>query len=318
MKIAILEPLKISKDELDAHIKELEDLGHEVVAYDNKTTDSHELYERSKDADIVIIANNPYPKEVVERLEKTKYIDVAFTGVDHVAVKEAHDKGITVSNASGYAVHAVSELSVGLALSLYRKLINHDAETRKGEDFSHPYQGKEIYGKTVGIIGTGSLGISTARLYKALGAKLIGYSRSERKEALELGLKYKSLDEVMKESDIISIHLALTDETKGMISKEKMALMKKEAILLNLSRGPVIDNKGLEELLEDGKIAGAGIDVYDVEPPLPNDTPLLHTQNTVLTPHIGFSTDEAMVMRANTVFDNVKAFIEGKPQNVIK
>ncbi|MDO4670486.1 MAG: 2-hydroxyacid dehydrogenase [Aerococcus sp.] len=317
MKIGLLEPLRISDQQLEELVQPLKDAGHEFVSYDEKTTDPDELYERSKDLDIVIIANNPYPAEVIQRLDKTKYIDVAFTGVDHVDMEAAKEKEIIVSNAAGYAGRSVPELALALTLGLYRQLIHSDHDTRQGEAFDAPIQGQEIAGKTVGIIGTGQLGIATAKLFKAFGAKLIGYSRTEKDEAKALGLTYHSLEEVMSESDIISIHLAHTKETEGLISKEQIDRMKSSALLLNVARGPIVDNAALAKALNEGKIAGAGIDVYDQEPPLPDDYPLLTAKHTLLTPHIGFLTDEAMVKRAKVTFENVQAFIDGDPQNVM-
>ncbi|MBG9984768.1 hydroxyacid dehydrogenase [Aerococcaceae bacterium DSM 111022] len=318
MRVALIEPLRVPDSYIEDLGKSITDLGHEFVYYNEKTTDTEELYERSKDVEIVIIANNPYPAEVINRLEKTKLINVAFTGVDHVDQKVAADKGIQIANASGYSNTAVPELAIGLVLSLYRDIVQGDADTRKGEDFTAPFQGREIKGKTVGIVGTGNLGIKTAELFKAFGANLIGYNRSEKEEAKELGLEYKSLEEVMSESDIISIHLPNTDATKGIISRELMESMKDDALLINVARGPIVDNEALAELLNNGAIGGAGIDVYDMEPPLPNDYPLIHTKKSVLTPHIAYLTDEAMVDRANIVFDNAVKYLEGKPQNIVE
>ncbi|MBG9982541.1 hydroxyacid dehydrogenase [Aerococcaceae bacterium DSM 111020] len=317
MKVALLEPLRVPESYIKQLAEEIEELGHEFVYYDNKTTDVDELYERSKDAEVVIIANNPYPKDVIERLEKTELINVAFTGVDHVDMKAAADKGIKVANASGYSNTAVPELAIGLVLSLYRNIVESDADTRRGEDFSEPFQGREIKGKTVGIVGTGSLGLKTAELFKAFGAELIGYNRSEKEEAKELGLKYTSLEELMKTADIISIHLPNTEDTKGIISKELMDSMKDEAIIINVARGPIVDNEALADLLNQEKIGGAGIDVYDMEPPLPNDYPLIHTKRSVLTPHIAFLTDESMIDRANITFDNAIKYLEGEEQNIV-
>ncbi|AXY24837.1 hydroxyacid dehydrogenase [Suicoccus acidiformans] len=317
MKIALLEPLRVPDSLIEELAAPLEEAGHEFVYYPEKTTDPEELYQRSQDAEIVIIANNPYPAEVIERLEQTKLINVAFTGVDHVDQAAAKAKGIQIANASGYSAHAVPELVIGLTLALYRQIIAGDQDTRLGSQFEAPIQGQEIHGKKVGIIGTGSLGIEAARLYKAFGAELIGYNRSQKEAALDLGLEYKSLEEVMAESDIISIHLPQTEETKGLISKEQIARMKETAILINVARGPIVDNEALAEALNAGAIAGAGIDVYDSEPPLADDYPLLHSKNTVLTPHVGYLTDEAMVDRARIAFDNALKFSQGNPQNIV-
>lgn len=318
MKISLLEPLNVSEaliEELSAPLKEA---GHEFVYYSEKTQDPEELYERSKDAEIVTIANNPLPNEVVARLDKTQLINVAFTGVDHVGLDAAKEQGILVANASGYANTAVAELSIGLVLGLYRQLIQGHEDTKKGSSFPGPIKGMEIHGKTVGILGTGTIGLETAKLFKAFGARILGYNRSEKEEAKEIGIEYCSLDELLQESDIVSVHLPLTDETRHTIGARELELMKESAVLINVARGPVIDNKALARALEAGQIAGAGIDVFDGEPPLSDDYPLLKAPNTLLAPHIGFLTAEAMEKRARIVFDNINAFIDGEPQNIIK
>jgi len=315
--VKLLEPLSVPDsliEELSAPIKEA---GHEFVYYDEKTTDVEELAERSADADIVIIANNPYPKEAFQNAENLKLINVAFTGVDHVDQEAAKDQGIQIANAAGYSNTAVAELVIGLTIDVLRKISFGNQSVRQGEDVT-TFQGNEIKGKTVGIIGTGSIGLEAARLFKAFGANLIGYNRSEKEEAKELGLEFVSLDDLLKQSDIVSVHLPLNDETENTLSKEKLALMKPEAILINAARGPIIDNDALAELLNNEKIAGAGIDVFDMEPPIPEDYPLLSAKNAVLTPHIAFLTDESMVTRAHIAFDNVEKYLEGNPQNIIE
>lgn len=318
MKVHLLEPLGVS----DAFIQELAEpihqLGHEFVYYDEKTQDNQELIDRSKEADVVMIANNPYPQEVVEALKKTQLINVAFTGVDHVGLQACKDKGIQVANASGYANQAVAELAIGLALELYRQISQSDKDIRLAEDFPGSMMGREIKGKTVGIIGTGSIGLETAQLFKAFDCKLIAYNRSEKAEARELGIEYRSLDDLLRESDIVSIHLPLNDETKNLISDKEFDLMKDSAILVNLARGPIVDTQALVKALNEDKIAGAAIDVYDQEPPLPQDHLIFQAKNTILTPHIGFLTQEAMERRAKIAFDNTLAFLQGQAQNIVK
>lgn len=310
MKVTLIEPLRVPKETIDNLAQPILDKGHEFVSYDEKTTDPAELYERSKDADVLMIANNPLPNEVIEKLDQTKLINVAFTGLDHVG-SQAADKGIKVINAAGYSDQSVSELVIGLTLNVYRKIAQGNQDIRKA-DFPGMIQGQEIKGKTLGIIGTGNIGIETARLFKAFGANVLGHSRTEKDEAKELGLTYVSLDELLKQSDIVSIHLPLNDGTKNTLSKEKLALMKETAILINCARGPIIDNDALADQLNNGKLAGAGIDVFDMEPPIPSDYALLHAKNAVLTPHVAYLTDEAMVNRAHIVFNNTVKFLDGE------
>lgn len=317
MKIALLEPLRVPEARINELAQPLIDAGHEFTYYPDKTTDPNELYERSKDADIVMIANNPFPAEVIERLENTKFINVAFTGFDHVNSKASKDKGIAIANASGYATTAVAELALGLALDLFRAITKGNDDIRN-TNFPGPFQGREIKGKTVGIVGTGHIGLETAKLFKAFGANLIGYNRSEKQEAKDLGVELVELDELLQRSDIVSVHLPLNDETKHLLNKDKLSLMKDSAVIINVARGPIIDDAALAVLLNDGKIAGAGIDVFDGEPPLPADYPLLSAKNAILTPHVGFLSDEAMELRAQIAFENTQAFIDGKPQNIVQ
>lgn len=317
MKIALLEPLRVPEARINELAQPLIDAGHEFTYYPDKTTDPNELYERSKDADIVMIANNPYPAEVIERLENTKFINVAFTGFDHVNSKASKDKGIAIANASGYATTAVAELALGLTLDLFRAITKGNDNIRNA-NFPGPFQGREIKGKTVGIVGTGHIGLETAKLFKAFGANLIGYNRSEKQEAKDLGVELVELDELLQRADIVSVHLPLNDETKHLLNKDKLSLMKESAVIINVARGPIIDDAALADLLNEGKIAGAGIDVFDGEPPLPADYPLLSAKNAILTPHVGFLSDEAMELRAQIAFENTKAFIDGKPQNIVQ
>lgn len=306
MKVKLIEPLNVSKKLIEELSKPIKDMGHEFVYYDEKTTETDELIERSKDADIVMIANNPYPAEVVSEMDDLKLINVAFTGVDHVAVDEAKKKDIKIANAAGYSDTSVSELVIGLTLELYRQM-----------GISHPGKGMEIKDKTVGIIGTGKIGIRTAKLFHAFGANLIAYNRTEKDEAKEMGISYVELDELLAKSDIISIHLPLNNNTRDFLNKEKLEKINKDAILINCARGPIIDNKALADLLNDGKISGAGIDVFDMEPPLPKDYPLLYAKNAILTPHIAFLTEESMIRRAKIAFDNTISFLKNEPKNLI-
>lgn len=317
MLVKLLEPLNVPAEEIDELAKGITDLGHEFIYYDEKTTVPAELVERSQDADVVMIANNPYPAEAIDQNEKLKLINVAFTGIDHVQIADAENQEVLIANAAGYADQAVAELAIGLVLDLYRGITYGDATIRQ-KNYPGPFQGSEISWKTVGIIGTGKIGLMTAKLFKAFGTKLIAYSRSQKEEAKDLGIEYVGLDELMKQSDIVSLHIPLTVETKGMISAEKIALMKEDALFINTARGPIVDNGALAVALNEERIAGAGIDVFDMEPPIPPDYPLLLAKNTILTPHVAFLSDEAMERRAKIAFDNTIAFLKGDPTNIVE
>ena len=317
MKITLLEPLGISDDILETYATELRKKGNDFVAYDTKTSDPAELIVRTGDSDIVIIANTPYPDAVVKAAPNLKLLNVAFTGIDHIGQQACRQKGVTVCNAAGYSTQCVAELALGLTVSCLRSLPICDLNTRAGGTGAG-LRGGEIFGKTVGIVGTGAIGTAVARIFLAFGARVIAYSRTVRPGLESIGVKYVSLDELMKESDIVSVHVPSNAETKGMISAERIALMKPSAILINAARGAVVDNEALAEALNAGEIAGAGIDVYDMEPPIPDNYPLRNAKNTVLTPHVAFDTQESMLRRAEIVFANVDAYLAGKPQNICR
>ena len=177
-------------------------------------------------------------------------------------------------------------------------------------------QGSELAGKTVGIIGTGAIGQRTAQLFSAFRCRLLGYSRRARPEAEALGIRYVSLPELLSSSDIVSLHTPLTEETRGLLGREELALMRPGAVLVNTARGPVVDSAALSEALKEGRIR-AGIDVYEKDPPLPADHPLIGAPNLVCTPHIGFNTRESIERRAAMAFENVTAFLNGLPVRLV-
>ena len=167
------------------------------------------------------------------------------------------------------------------------------------------FLGRELRGKTVGIVGTGAIGIRTIELLKAFGCRVLAWSRTHKPEVLNLGVAYVTLEGLMRDSDIISLHVPLNDETKNLISKDMLALCKPSAILINTARGNVVDMDALAECLRDGKIVGAGIDVYEKEPPLPQDHPLLNAPNCVCVPHVGYATREAFDDRIEIILGNL-------------
>ena len=314
MKIVVLEKLAISDDELREIAKPITDMGHELVLHE-KTDDIGKQKEYVKDAEILVIGNMPLKGEVIRAAKNLRYIPVAFTGFDHVDLEACKEKGIKVSNASGYATINVAELVIGMMISLLRDIVPQDAKTRKG---GLAQIGQDLTGKTVGVLGTGVIGVKTIELLTAFNCEILGYDVVENDRAKELGVKYMSMDDVLKQSDLVTIHTPLLESTKGMINKEKLELMKPTAFLVNCARGPIIDNDALAEALENGVIAGAGIDVFDMEPPIPGDYPLMNAPNCIVTPHIGFFTKEAMIRRAHITFDeNIAGFLNGEQKNVI-
>ena len=317
MKITLMEPLGIPQTVLDGYRSKLEAAGHTFVSYASKTADPAEQAARVADSDAVIIANPPFTAPVILGAPNLKFIDVAFTGIDHVGLDACRQKGVTLSNAAGYSTQCVAELALGLAVACLRFVPACDAAVRQGGTGA-ALRGTEICGKTVGIVGTGAIGLRTARLFLAFGAKVIAHSRTHRQEALDMGIEYVSLEELMERSDIVSLHVPSNGETRRLISAPLLARMKPTAILINAARGAVVDNAALADALNQGRLAGAGIDVFDTEPPLPESEPLLHAKNTVLTPHVAFATDESMLRRAEIVFHNLDAWLAGRPENVCR
>ncbi|MDO4493614.1 MAG: 2-hydroxyacid dehydrogenase [Clostridia bacterium] len=315
MHIVVLENLGVPAKTVEAFAEGLRAAGHTVDCHSERSADPEVLFARSENADAVIVANTPYPDALIRRLPRLKLIDVAFTGIDHVGLEACRAQGITVCNAANYSNQSVAELVIGMVTGLYRKLGAADAAVRCGGT-SQGLMGREIAGKTVGIIGTGRIGMMTAKLFLAFGAKVIAYSRSVKPEAEALGIRYCSLEELMAESDIVSVHTPNDASTRGLVSKEAIARMKRDAILINCARGAIVDNAALAEALNEERIAGAGIDVFDMEPPIPADYPLLGAKNTLLAPHVAFLSEEAMVRRAEIVFRNMEAWLAGKPENV--
>lgn len=317
MKITILEPLAVSDEKLREMSKYITDKGHELVIYDSISKDDEELIERVKDSHIAIIANSPFRKEVIQSAKNLKMIAVAFTGVDHVDMKTCREQDILVSNAAGYSTNSVAELVYGMIISLYRNIVPLDKLTRDGKTKSG-YRQRDVKGKVLGVVGTGSIGSEVAKLGLAFGCEVLAYNRSKNQKLIDLGIEYLELDELLKKSDIVSIHLPLTEQTEGIIGKKELELMGSESILINAARGPIVNIPELTDALNKGIIGGAGIDVFDTEPPLDKDYPILSAKNTVLAPHIGFATEEAMVRRAEITFDNVDSWLKNEPKNMVK
>lgn len=315
MKIVLLESLGIPAELLKSYADKLEAKGHTFAAYE-KNTDAQVQIDRAKDADVIMIANMPLKGEVIRACKNLKFINVAFTGVDHVDLAAAKEMGVKVSNASGYSTQSVAELALGMMLSLLRNVPQVEERCRAGKT-KDGLVGTELRGKTVGIVGAGAIGQNTGRLCKAFGCKVIAYNHRPKQAAEGTIDEFVDLDTLTRESDIISLNCPLNDSTRGMFDFERIAMMKKTAILINVARGPVVDSRALADALNEGRIAGAGIDVFETEPPLDVNHPLLHTPNTIVTPHVAFASKESMALRAQIVFDSLDSFIAGKQVNVI-
>jgi len=313
MRIIQLEPTGIRKEFKESINREFEEMGHEVIFHETKPETDDEKIQRAKDADVLIVSNLPLNKAVLSNCKNLKMISVAFAGVDHIDMEYCYYNNIVVSNAADYSTKSVAEITIGMILALYRKIIWGDSQTRKTESRNN-FLGTELFGKTIGIIGLGRIGQQVAKYGETFGCNIIAFNRTSKN--IE-GIEMKPLKEVIQKSDIISIHTPLTEETKGMIGKKEFELMKSNAILINTARGPIVDYSELAKALSDKSIAGAAVDVYEKEPPIDSNHPLLFAPNTILLPHLGFATEEAIEKRSKIIVDNIKSWFNNNPQNVM-
>lgn len=314
MNIVLLESLGIPAELLNTYTQKLKDQGHTFKAYE-RTDDINTLIEEAHEADILMLANMPLKGEVIKACKNLKYIDIAFTGVDHVDVKTAKELGIELSNASGYSNTSVAELTLCLMLSLLRNVQQTDKRAREGKT-KDGLVGNELRGKTIGIIGTGAIGSEVAKLCSAFGCKIIAYNGFSNKMDTDL-IKYMPLKEMLEQADIVTLHCPLTEQSRNLINKDTLSAMKQTAILINAARGPVVNSNDLADALNSERIAGAGIDVFENEPPLDTNHPLLHSKNTIVTPHIAFASAESMAKRAEIVFNNIDIWLKGEHINKV-
>lgn len=314
MNVVIMEGLGISAQELAARKAPFEAQGVVFTDYP-RTSDSAKLIAQAQDADAMILANMPMPADVIRACPKLRFIDIAFTGVDHVGLDAARERGIAVSNASGYSNEAVAELVLGMVLSMARNLRAVEDRCRTGGT-KDGLVGWEIKGKTVGIVGLGKIGTRSSELFHAFGATILASSRSVHKDAPDYVTQVE-LEELLRRSDIVVLHCPLNESTRNLIDARRLSLMKPTSLLVNVARGPVVDEKALTEALDRGTIAGACLDVFPKEPPLEPLSPVLAAPHTLLTPHVAFATRESMSLRAEIVFENLQAWMDGRQQNIV-
>lgn len=308
MKITCVEPLGISQEQFEKLKREFAAHGHSFDYYMDRKEDAATLATRMHEAEVAIISNIKLPTSVLEQCPRLQYLSVAFTGLDHIDLAYCKAHNILVQNAAGYSTTAVSELAIGLMLDLLRQVTYFDGAIRRGEGRGM-YLGRELKGKTVGVVGTGAIGTAVIRLLKAFGCKVLSYNRSEHPDVKELGASYVSLEHLLKDSDIVTLHVPLTSETQHLIGANELKIMKPSALLINTARGNVCNIEAVAEALRKGVILGAGFDVYENEPPLPNNHPLLNAPNCICVPHIGYASREAFDIRANIVFDHVRQYL---------
>jgi D-3-phosphoglycerate dehydrogenase len=310
VNIKIIEPIGESEAAIRARLKEfLDEGGHRLSVSDTRGMADGELLQKVKDADVLLLSNRPLSGAVIEACPNLKLICVAFTGLDHVDQEACRARGIIVRNAAGYAVHAVSELAIGLMIAVLRRIVSSDATVRAGRG-NGELIGHELFGKTLGIVGCGAIGVQVARLGNAFGCHVLGFERHVlRIEGV--AIEQVELDELLSRSDIVSLHVPLTTETRGLIGRQQLGRMKPSAILINTARGGIVDQPALLDALDRDRLAGAGIDVFDIEPPLPAQHPIFQTRNTVLLPHIGFETVEASSAKADIALRHLEDYLTG-------
>lgn len=313
MKITFLEPLGISRESLKEIVEHIVGSEHEITYYHDRNEDPAVLAERSQGADCVVLSNIKYGRDIMEKCLDLKMICVAFTGVDLVDVEFCRERGIRVCNCAGYSTVAVADLVFGFVIDLARNILACNGAVREGKT-KQGLVGFELEGKKFGVIGAGAIGERVLKIAQAFGCETYAYNRSVKEIPR---VTFVSMEELLKTCDIISVHVPQTRDTIGLIGKEQFAMMKKNALFINTARGPVVDSQALADALNEGKIAGAAVDVFEMEPPVPQEHVLLHARNLIATPHVAFASQQAFEKRAVIVAENIKSWLAGNMQNVI-
>ena len=297
----------------------IEKLGDYTV-YDRTAPD--EIIERAKGADILIVNKTIIDRDILDALSpELRYIGLQSTGYNVVDCEYASQLGITVCNIPAYSTNAVAQLVFAFILQITNEVALHSDAVKNGEWCSCPdfcFWKKpltELDGKTIGIVGFGSIGRKVAEIALAFGMRVFAFN-PRPKEKDGLNVHFADLDELLSESDIVTCHCPLTKETEGLINKENISKMKKSAILINTSRGPVVDEQALADALNNGRLQAAGLDVLKVEPAR-RDNPLLAAKNCYITPHIAWAAKETRARLLKILEDNIVAYLNGTPQNVV-
>jgi len=305
MKVLVAAPLH------EKAIEILKNAGLEVVyeEYPNQ----EKLKELVKDVSAIIVRSKPkVTKEIIDAAPSLKVIARAGVGLDNIDVEYAKSKGIEIVNAPAASSRSVAELAIALIFNVARKVAFADRKMREGIWAKKQCMGFELEGKTLGVVGFGRIGYTVAKIANAIGMKILLYDVIKNEErAKEVGGRFVELEELLRNSDVVTIHVPLLESTYHLINEEKLKLMKPTAILINTSRGPIVDTNALVKALQEGWIAGAGLDVFEEEP-LPKDHPLTKLDNVVLTPHIGASTVEAQERAGIEVAEKVVKILKGE------
>ncbi len=304
MKVLVAAPLH------EKAIGVLENAGFEVLYEEYPNEDR--LVELVKDVEAIIVRSKPkVTRKVIEAAPKLKVIGRAGVGLDNIDLGVAKERGIKVVNSPGASSRSVAELAIALIFNVARKIAFADRKMREGVWAKKQCLGTELEGKTVGVVGFGRIGYQVAKISRALGMKVLLYDPYPNEErAKEVGGRFAPLEELLRESDVVTLHVPLVDATYHLINEERLKLMKPTSILINAARGAVVDTEALVKALREGWIAGAGLDVYEEEP-LPKDHPLTKLDNVVLTPHIGASTEEAQMRAGVQVAEQIVEILKG-------
>ena len=289
-----------------------------------RSPSEEDIIAEAKDADIIMVVYAKITKRIIDSAKKLKGIVRYGIGVDNIDLEAATQRKIPVANVPDYCVGTVADHAFALLLALNRKLLVANNIIKTGAYIntwtspSEKIKGVDLEGRTIGIIGLGKIGRAVAARAKGFGLKILAYDPYISKEDAEaLGVKLTDLDNLLRESDFVTIHAPLTPQTRGMINEEKLKLMKKTAYLINVARGPIVDEKALYKALKEGWIAGAGMDVYEKEPPDP-DNPLFKLENVVLTPHIAWYTEDALWRLEMTAVNEAIRILKGEmPKNLV-
>lgn len=317
MKIVVLDSHALNPGDLSWDT--LRAIG-ELQVFDRTAED--QIVERARDAEIVLTTRTPLPEQILRQLKQTRYIGVLFTGYDVVDTKAARDLKITVTNVPTYATASTAEFTFALLLELCHHIGLHAEATRAGEwsrstDFTFRKTPLiELAGKTMGIIGLGRIGRRVAEIAMAFEMRVIAADQIRGAVPDWPNFRWHEVDELLTQADVVSLHCPLLPQTRGIINSKSLALMKPSAFLINASRGPLVVEQDVADALNNGRIAGAAVDVLSSEPSSP-DNPLLRAKNCIVTPHIAWATREARTRLLNTAIANVRAFLEGHPVNVV-
>ena len=317
MKIVVLDGYTLNPGDLSW--QDLKTFG-DVEIYDR--TPQEKIAERCAEAAVVLTNKTPLNSDILNQLSSLKYIGVLATGYNVVDIDAARNNGVVVSNVPGYGTASVVQMTFALLLELCHHVQKHNDAVMNGKWAQSPdwcfwnYPLIELSGKTMGIIGLGNIGMKVADVATAFGMNVLAVSRTQRDQSGRENFRWATVDELLEEADVVSLHCPLTPETKGLINQNKLARMKKSAFLLNTSRGPLVIEQDLADALNNDVIAGAALDVLSTEPPSA-DNPLFQAKNCIITPHIAWATKEARARLMNMVVNNVAAFLKGKPMNVV-